>query len=130
MPPGSKFTYDSEEYIQHISYALSAVVPNNSALAYAREHFAVPLGMDDFFDYDNVQVRSQRQRARVVAARPRAAEELGALLLHPARGRRSSRTREGRSRSRRVGGKWSPAGRWHVSVSWCSIAANGLMPCV
>ena len=45
VEPGSEFTYDSQEYIQHLSYALTAVSANKSALQYAREKFAVPMGM-------------------------------------------------------------------------------------
>ena len=38
VQPGTEFTYDSEEYIQHLSYALSAVVPKNeTALSYAQK---------------------------------------------------------------------------------------------
>jgi CubicO group peptidase (beta-lactamase class C family) len=56
VPPGSAFTYDSDEYIQHLSYALSAVVPNKTggALQWARDNYAVPLGIPEFFDYDNI----------------------------------------------------------------------------
>ena len=52
--PGTSFTYDSDDFIQHLSYALSAVVPNNSALAFARDEYAVPLGVPEFFDYDGI----------------------------------------------------------------------------
>ena len=56
VPPGSAFTYDSDEYVQHLSYALSAVVPNRTggALQWAREQYAVPLGIPEFFDYDAI----------------------------------------------------------------------------
>lgn len=39
VEPGSEFTYDSEEYIQHLSYALAAVVQkkNETALSYAQK---------------------------------------------------------------------------------------------
>lgn len=55
VPPGSSFTYDSQEYIQHLSYALAAVVPGGDVLKWARANYAVPLGFDSFFDYDDVQ---------------------------------------------------------------------------
>ena len=54
VEPGSEFTYDSQEYIQHLSYALTAVSANKSALQYAREKFAVPMGMPEYFDYDDI----------------------------------------------------------------------------
>ena len=54
VEPGSSFTYDSQEYIQHLSYGLSAVVPNKSALAFAKEHYAVPMGAPEYFDYDDI----------------------------------------------------------------------------
>ena len=51
-PPGSKFTYNSADYIQHLSYVLSAVT-GQDAVTYASENFAAPLGVPNYYAYDN-----------------------------------------------------------------------------
>jgi CubicO group peptidase (beta-lactamase class C family) len=53
VAPGTEFTYDSEEYIQHLSYVLSAVVKNGTALSYAQA-WAKKMGMEGYFDFDDV----------------------------------------------------------------------------
>ena len=45
VAPGSFYTYDSDEYIQHLSYLLNATAGvNTTAKQWATDHFAVPLG--------------------------------------------------------------------------------------
>ena len=45
VPPGTHYTYDSDDYIQHISYLLNATAGvNTTAKRWATDHFAVPLG--------------------------------------------------------------------------------------
>ena len=53
VEPGTEFTYDSDEYIQHLSYTLSKVVKNGTALSYA-QRWAKQMGMEGYFDYDQV----------------------------------------------------------------------------
>ena len=53
VEPGTEFTYDSEEYIQHLSYTLSAVLKNGTALSYAQK-WAKQMGMDGYFDFDDI----------------------------------------------------------------------------
>jgi len=55
VPPGSKMTYDSENYIQHISYTLSTVARKKGmqgAYEYVKKLFAEPIGLPTLFDYD------------------------------------------------------------------------------
>ena len=52
--PGSLFSYDSDTYIQELSNLLRATVANGSAVGFARQAFADPLGIDKLFDFDNV----------------------------------------------------------------------------
>ena len=56
VPPGSKMTYDSGYYIQHISLTLTAAAKQKGltggALDFATQHLAVPLGLPDLYDYD------------------------------------------------------------------------------
>jgi CubicO group peptidase (beta-lactamase class C family) len=53
VAPGTEFTYDSEEYIQHLSYTLTAVLKNGTALSYAQA-WAKKMGMEGYFDFDDV----------------------------------------------------------------------------
>lgn len=53
VKPGSTFTYNSEEYIQHLSPLLAAAT-NRSALEFATTEFAVPLGIPDLFLDDDI----------------------------------------------------------------------------
>jgi hypothetical protein len=51
-PPGTKFTYDSNVYISHLSYLLHHVT-GEPPVEWATREFAIPLGLPDFFAYDN-----------------------------------------------------------------------------
>ena len=51
--PGTQFTYDSEIYIDHLSYLITAVTGEPSALWATRE-YALPMGLPpDLFAYDD-----------------------------------------------------------------------------
>lgn len=54
VEPGKYFTYDSDAYIQHLSYLLTKVTPEKSALKFANKHFAKPMGFPHLYKYDNV----------------------------------------------------------------------------
>ena len=62
VPPGSKMTYDSNLYIQHISYALTAAIRRaatprwEGARQFAAEEFAAALGIPDLYDYDETGI--------------------------------------------------------------------------
>eukprot|EP00040_Diaphanoeca_grandis_P039718 m.259895 g.259895 ORF g.259895 m.259895 type:complete len:615 (+) comp38863_c0_seq1:70-1914(+) len=60
VPPGSKMTYDSDLYIQHISYTITEIVKKNLAMQgayeYAKKKFAVPLGIPTLYDFDGTGV--------------------------------------------------------------------------
>jgi CubicO group peptidase (beta-lactamase class C family) len=50
--PGSCFTYDSDQYIQHLSHLLNQTAGENvTAREWATRHFAVPLGIPDLYAY-------------------------------------------------------------------------------
>ena len=51
VAPGTKFTYDSGDYIQYLSYVLEAAT-GQPAVAFASREFAAPLGVPDLFAYD------------------------------------------------------------------------------
>ena len=51
VPPGSHFSYDSNRYIQYLSYVLRAVT-KEEPVAWATKHFAVPLGIPKLFATD------------------------------------------------------------------------------
>jgi hypothetical protein len=45
-PPATRFTYDSDRYIEYLSYLLDARAPGNqTALQFAQQHFTSPLGL-------------------------------------------------------------------------------------
>jgi len=51
--PGTAFTYDSDEYIQHLSYLLTATAGGNqTAREWATTHFAEPLGIPNLYSYE------------------------------------------------------------------------------
>lgn len=57
VAPGTLFSYDSDKYIQHLSFLLRAVAAtpfNHSALAFARIMLAEPLGVPRLFDFDGL----------------------------------------------------------------------------
>lgn len=49
--PGTKFTYDSDQYLQHLS-RLVAALTGVEPVAWATEHFATPLGLPDLYMLD------------------------------------------------------------------------------
>jgi CubicO group peptidase (beta-lactamase class C family) len=54
IAPGTAFTYDSDEYIQHLSHLLNATAmakANSTAREWANENFAYPLGLRDLYAY-------------------------------------------------------------------------------
>ena len=49
--PGSQFTYDSDQYIDHLAYLVSKVT-NESSLSWATREYALPMGLaPDIFAY-------------------------------------------------------------------------------
>jgi CubicO group peptidase (beta-lactamase class C family) len=64
-PLGSKFTYNSDDYIQHLSYVLSAVT-GQDAVTYASENFAAPLGVPDYYAYDKSGIDGSGTHAPVL----------------------------------------------------------------
>ena len=53
-PPGTVFTYDSEEYTQHLSFLLEAITGGESPIAWATRKYAIPLGVPELFLYDGL----------------------------------------------------------------------------
>jgi CubicO group peptidase (beta-lactamase class C family) len=51
--PGTRFTYDSDEYIQHLSPLLTRAT-KMSAQKFATEHWAKPLGLPHYFALDDL----------------------------------------------------------------------------
>ena len=50
-PPGTQFTYDSGQYIDHLAYLISKVT-NESSATWATREFALPMGLaPDIFAY-------------------------------------------------------------------------------
>jgi CubicO group peptidase (beta-lactamase class C family) len=49
--PGTEFTYDSDDYLQHLVKLIEAVTKGN-AKDFATEHFAVPMGIPDLYTWD------------------------------------------------------------------------------
>jgi CubicO group peptidase (beta-lactamase class C family) len=49
--PGTVFTYDSDDYIQHLSLLIRHAT-NMAPADWAEEHFAKPLGLSGLFQYD------------------------------------------------------------------------------
>jgi CubicO group peptidase (beta-lactamase class C family) len=64
VPPGSKFTYNSDDYIQHLSYVLSAV-SRQDAVTYASDNFAAPLGVPDYYTFDNSGIEGSGTHAPI-----------------------------------------------------------------
>lgn len=54
VAPGEYFTYDSDSYIQHLSYLMTKVTPESSAFEFANKYFAKPLGIPDLYKYDDI----------------------------------------------------------------------------
>mmetsp|Transcript_1189 Transcript_1189/g.3332 ORF Transcript_1189/g.3332 Transcript_1189/m.3332 type:complete len:472 (-) Transcript_1189:160-1575(-) len=52
VPPGTAFTYDSDTFIQYLSYLIDAVVTDDSPTGWATRAFAEPLGIPELFAYD------------------------------------------------------------------------------
>ena len=48
-PPGYAFTYDSDEYLQHLT-TLIRVVTKRKPSDWAKENFATPMGIPDLYD--------------------------------------------------------------------------------
>ena len=53
-PPGTVFTYDSEEYTQHLSFLLEAITGGEAPIAWATRNYAIPLGVPELFLYDGL----------------------------------------------------------------------------
>ncbi len=51
-PPGAEFTYDSDDYLQHLT-ALIAAVSKQTPKAFAKENFAVPIGIPELYANDS-----------------------------------------------------------------------------
>jgi CubicO group peptidase (beta-lactamase class C family) len=49
--PGTEFTYDSDDYLQHLVRLIEAVTGTTSK-EFATEHFAVPMGIPDLYTWD------------------------------------------------------------------------------
>lgn len=82
--PGSKMTYDSYNYIQHISYAITAAVQKDkrwvSALDFASRHFATALGIPDLYAYDGTGADISAGGGQMVTCRDMA--RVGQLVLN------------------------------------------------
>lgn len=52
VPPGTEFTYDSAEIVQHLERLLRIVAKTQDTVQWATEHLAVPLGIPDLFTAD------------------------------------------------------------------------------
>jgi CubicO group peptidase (beta-lactamase class C family) len=52
LKPGSVFSYDSNDYIQHLSYLIDAVVTDDTPTGWSTTSYAEPLGVPDLFAYD------------------------------------------------------------------------------
>ena len=79
MEPGTAFTYDSAEYIQHLSYLVAAAT-NRTALSFASEAFAAPLGLPDLYAYDGIGEDISAGGGQMVSCRDMA--RVGQLVLN------------------------------------------------
>ena len=52
VAPGTAFTYDSNIYISHLSYIIGQRANGTSAVRWATDNYAVPLGLPSLFEYD------------------------------------------------------------------------------
>ena len=55
VEPGKHFTYDSDQYIQHLALLLDAVMPaGTTTQQWATANFAIPLGIPDIYRYEGL----------------------------------------------------------------------------
>ena len=82
-------TYDSDNFIQHISYTLTAIAKKQGmagAYEWAKKAFAVPMGIPDFYDYDETGIDvSARQLSALFLDRIFSRTSAARSLYHPAR---------------------------------------------
>ena len=50
--PGARWTYDSNEYIQHLSYVLGKVIGTDDVVGWANAEFGAKLGLPNFWSND------------------------------------------------------------------------------
>lgn len=83
VAPGSKMTYDSDNFIQHISYTLTAIAKKQGmagAYEWAKKAFAVPMGIPDFYDYDETGIDVSAGGGQMMSCREIA--KVGQLILN------------------------------------------------
>jgi CubicO group peptidase (beta-lactamase class C family) len=86
IPPGSRMTYDSDAYIQHISYAISDILERRTesawagALDFASTEFATALGIPDLYMFDQVGKEISSGGGQMVSCRDVA--RVGQLVLN------------------------------------------------
>jgi hypothetical protein len=86
VEPGAYFTYDSDDYIQHIAPALGKILgDDNPLMDWAEEHYAKPMGFpgvfkeNDMYLYPNISIGGgQHMTCREIA-------RVGQLLLNKGR---------------------------------------------
>ena len=89
VPPGTRMTYSSGAFTQELSYLLSAASnASGGAIQYASDNFAVPLGIDELYAYDDVGEQISAAGGQMVSCRE--AARVGQLIAN--------------------GGKWLDAG--------------------
>ena len=80
-PPGTKFTYDSNVYISHLSYLLHHVT-GEPPVEWATREYAIPLGLPDFFAYDNFGEEISAGGGQLMSCRDALRVCMIVLLLH------------------------------------------------
>ena len=83
VKPGTKMTYDSDQFIQHISYTLTAAAQKAGyagALDWASSVFADAIGLPDLYAYDGVGEDISAGGGQMVSCRDMA--RVGQLILN------------------------------------------------
>lgn len=78
-PPGTKFTYDSNVFISHLSYLLHKVT-GEPPVEWATRNYAVPLGLPDLFAFDGFGEEISAGGGQLMSCRD--ALRVGQLLLN------------------------------------------------
>jgi hypothetical protein len=79
VAPGTAFTYDSNVYISHLSYLLHHVT-GEPPVEWATRHYAVPMGMPDFFAFDGFGEEISAGGGQMMSCRD--ALRVGQLMLN------------------------------------------------
>ena len=92
LKPGTKMTYDSDQYIQHISYAITAAAKKSgkarNALEFASSEFATALGIPDLYTYDGTGEDISAGGGQMVSCRDVA--RVGQLIINRGKWRDAS----------------------------------------